>query len=149
VAFVCKYVALHVPDLCAAEGFYREVLGMELLFRESERDDGTWYALRPELEWEEIRTRRIDVGMLALGRDTFVLALFRGTPSPGTLYELCVGVSPEEVEAVRARLGDDATVVESGPGFVRFEDPFGFRWAVQPRDAAFRSSGEIAGRWTS
>jgi catechol 2,3-dioxygenase-like lactoylglutathione lyase family enzyme len=35
VTFVCKYVALYVPDLRAAEGFYRSAFGVELLFRES------------------------------------------------------------------------------------------------------------------
>ncbi|HLF68024.1 MAG TPA: VOC family protein [Gaiellaceae bacterium] len=145
--FVCKYVALFVPDLREAEGFYRRVLPMDLLFRESEQEDGTWRTLRPDLDWEDIEARGIEVGMVALGRDAFVLAVFCGTPAPGTVFELCVGVAPDEVDAVRARLGEAGTVLETSPGLFRFQDPFGFRWAVQPADAPFRSSGEIAGRW--
>jgi catechol 2,3-dioxygenase-like lactoylglutathione lyase family enzyme len=147
VTFVCKYLALHVPDLRAAEGFYREALAMELLFRESESDDGTWHTLRADLDWDHAGARRIRVDMVALRRDAFVLALFRGTPAPGTLFEICIGAHPEETDAIGARLGQEATVLESAPGWLRFEDPFGFRWAVQRHDASFRSSGEIAGRW--
>jgi catechol 2,3-dioxygenase-like lactoylglutathione lyase family enzyme len=149
VTFVCKYVALHVPDLRAAEGFYREAFAMDLLFRESDREDGTWHTLRAGLDWDEADARGIGVDMVALRRDAFVLALFRGTPAPGTLFEICVGVQSEDTDAIRARLGREATVLESASGWLRFEDPFGFRWAVQRHDASFRSSGEIAGRWIS
>jgi hypothetical protein len=38
-------------------------------------------------------------------------------------------------------------VAEQGDGFLRFEDPFGFRCVLQRPDAEFRSSGQIAGRW--
>ena len=147
MTFVCKYVALHVPDLRAAEGFYREAFAMDLLFRESEHEDGTWHTLRADLDWDDADARGIDVDMVALRRDTLVLALFHGTPAPGTLFEICVGVTLDEADAIRARLVDEATVLESAAGWLRFRDPFGFRWAVQPHDAAFRSSGDIAGRW--
>ena len=147
MAFALKYVALHVPDLRAAEGFYVTVFAMTPLFRESARDDGTWCTIRPEIDWDEADAAGITVDMVALRRDAFVLALFRGEPQPGTVYELCVGLPPDEVGAVRARLPRAAAVIESQPGSFRFEDPFGFRWAVQPGDAEFRSSGQIAGSW--
>ncbi len=79
--------------------------------------------------------------MVALRRDAVALALFHGTPAPGTLFEISIGVTPKEADAIRARLGAEATVLESTPEWLRFEDPFGFRWAVQPHDAVFRSSG--------
>jgi catechol 2,3-dioxygenase-like lactoylglutathione lyase family enzyme len=147
VTFVCKYVALHVPDLRAAESFYCEAFAMDPLFRESEREDGTWHTLRANLDWDDVHARGLVVHMVALRRDAFVLALFRGEPAPGTVFELCVGLSPEEVGSVAERLPPTATVIESRPDGLRFEDPFGFRWAVQGDDATFRSSGEIAGRW--
>jgi catechol 2,3-dioxygenase-like lactoylglutathione lyase family enzyme len=147
VTFVCKYIALYVPDLRAAESFYHEAFAMDLLFRESEREDGTWHTVRTNLEWDDIAAGGLAVDMVALRRDSFVLALFRGEPAPGTVFELCVGLPPDEVSAVRARIPQGATLVESGPDHLRFEDPFGFRWVVQPSDATFRSSGEIAGRW--
>lgn len=147
MTFTCKYIALFVPDLRAAEAFYREVFEMTLLFRESEQEDGGWRTLRPGVNWDDAEARDIAVDMVALRRDELVLALFRGEPGPGTVYELCVGLPLDETGAVLVRLPDDATVIESGLGNVRFVDPFGFRWAVQRDDAAFRSSGEIAERW--
>ena len=76
-----------------------------------------------------------------------MLALFHGAPARGTVVELSVGLTPDEIGAVRARISEGATLVESEPDHLRFEDPFGFRWVVQPYDATFRSSGEIGGRW--
>jgi catechol 2,3-dioxygenase-like lactoylglutathione lyase family enzyme len=142
-----KYVALYVPDLRAAEAFYGRVFAMTLLFRESEQEGGTWCTLRDELEWEDAEAAAIRIDMVALRRDAFVLALFRGKPAPGTVLELCVGLPLDEIGALSARLPPTATVIESRPDNVRFEDLFGFRWAVQRADASFRSSGEIAGRW--
>jgi catechol 2,3-dioxygenase-like lactoylglutathione lyase family enzyme len=147
MAFALKYVALHVPDLRAAEDSYATVFAMTPLFRESAQDDGTWCTIRPEVDWDGAAAAGITVDMVALRRDTFVLALFRGEPQPGTVFELCVGLPPDEVGAVRARLPRAAAVIESQSDDFRFEDPFGFRWAVQHDDAAFRSSGQIAERW--
>ena len=147
MTFVCKYVALYVPDLRAAEAFYREAFAMDLLFRESEREDGTWHTLRADLDWDDADARGVEMDMVALRRDALVLALFHGTPAPGTLVEISIGVTSEKADAIRARLGAEATVLESASELLRFQDPFGFRWVVQPHDAVFRSSGEIAGRW--
>lgn len=146
MTFACKYVALHVPDLRAAEDFYREVFDLEPLFRESEDANGVWHTL-PELDWDDACERGIDLGMVALRRDELVLALFRGAPAPGTVYELCLGVAPEELDDIRSRVERTATVLETAASWLRFQDPFGFRWALQPAAASFRSSGEISGRW--
>jgi catechol 2,3-dioxygenase-like lactoylglutathione lyase family enzyme len=147
MGFALKYIALHVPNLRAAEDFYLTVFALSPLFRESAQADGTWRTIRPDVGWDEAAAAGITVDMVALRRDAFVLALFRGEPQPGTVFELCVGVPPDEVGAVRARLPHTATVIESQPDNFRFEDPFGFRWAVQHDDAEFRSSGQIADGW--
>jgi catechol 2,3-dioxygenase-like lactoylglutathione lyase family enzyme len=146
VAIAVKYVALFAPDLPKAESFYCQTLGMEVRFRESEQD-GTWRTLRPGLGWDDAESHGIEIGMVALRREELVLALFRGTPQPGTLYELCLGVSPTEIDAIRTRLAEDAEILESRRHWLRFRDPFGLQWAIQPIDATFSSSGEIAGRW--
>lgn len=142
---VWKYVALHVPDLRAAEAFYGDVLALEVLFREHVGEDGAWHTLRPEVDWDDAAELGIEVGMVALRRGGLVLALFPGSPPTGALYELCVGVGRDDLEAIRARAG--APLVESHSDWFRFDDPFGFRWVVQTAEAAFRSSGESAGRW--
>jgi hypothetical protein len=119
---------------------------MEVRFRESEQD-GTWRTLRPGLGWDDAESHGIEIGMVGLRREELVLALFRGTPQPGTLHELCLGVSPTEIDAIRTRLAEDAEILESRRHWLRFRDPFGLQWAIQPIDATFSSSGEIAGRW--
>lgn len=146
MSLVCKYLALHVPDLRAAEDFYCRTLGLDVLFREAERD-GEWWTLRAGTGWEAADAAGVEVGMVALRRGDLVLALFRGTPAPGTVYEISVGVPRAEMEQLLGRRPRAAHVHESRAGFVRFDDPFGFRWVLQDSDADFRSSGEIAGRW--
>jgi catechol 2,3-dioxygenase-like lactoylglutathione lyase family enzyme len=147
VTFVCKYVALHVPDLQEAERFYGEVFGLELLFRESKTVDGSWHTLRPHLDWSDAVSCGISVDMLALGREGFTLALFPGSPTPGTVYELCIGVAPPEIGEIGGRIERNGVAPESGGTWLRFQDPFGFRWFVRSADDPFRSSGAIAERW--
>jgi len=146
VAVTCKYIALYVSDLRSAEDFYRRALGAELLFRESEVD-GQWWTLPAGSSWDDASAADVEIDMLALHRGDFVLALFRGSPKPGTVHEVSIGVDRAEIESVRDRPPDGLEVIEQGDGFLRFEDPFGFRWVLQRSDAEFRSSGQIAGRW--
>lgn len=146
MTFVCKYVALYVPDLRAAEGFYRSAFGVELLFRESE-SDGQWWALPAGREWDDAHAAGVEIHMVALRRDDFVLALFRGAPEPGTVHELSIALDPAEIDRLRARPPAGLEILEHADGFLRFRDPFGFRWVLQRPDAGFRSSGQIAGRW--
>ena len=146
MSFRCRYVALYVPDLEEAEVFYRGAFDMSVLFRESEREDA-WYTLRNDLAWSDFRSRGVRVDMIALEREDLVLALFRGDPRPGAVFELSVGVEPTEIDAIRARLSEEATVEEHREGWLRFIDPFGFRWAVADVTRPFTSSGEMAGRW--
>jgi catechol 2,3-dioxygenase-like lactoylglutathione lyase family enzyme len=146
VAFTCKYIALYVPDLRAAEDFYRGAFRVELLFREVERDN-EWWALPVSTGWDEALAAGIEIDMVALRRDDLVLALFRGLPRPGTVYEVSLGFDPHEVDGLSERAPDGLAIIEQRDAFLRFEDPFGFRWVLQRPDAEFRSSGQIAGRW--
>ena len=143
---VCRYVALHVPELRAAEEFYCRALGLPVLFREATKGND-WLTLPVGKGWEAADEAGIELGMVALSHDDFVLALFPGSPTPGSLYEICLGLEADRVDALGARLPDGAEVVERRPGLVRFVDPYGFRWVVQDLGLAFRSSGEIGGRW--
>jgi len=141
-----KYVALYVPDLERAESLYSRAFAMELLFRESERE-GEWWTLRAETGWGDVRAAGVEVHMVALRRDDLVLALFAGAPARGSVHEICLGLEADEVDGLGSNLDEAVTILERSPGFVRFEDPFGFRWVVQDPGASFRSSGAIAGRW--
>jgi catechol 2,3-dioxygenase-like lactoylglutathione lyase family enzyme len=141
-----KYLALYVPDLERAEAFYTRAFAMEILFRESERD-GEWWTLPAEKGWSEARAAGVEVHMVALRRDDLVLALFTGAPARGSVHEICLGLAVDEVDRLGLNVDEAVTVPERSPGFVRFDDPFGFRWVLQDPGASFRSSGDIAGRW--
>lgn len=145
---ICKHVALFVPDLRAAEDFYRRIFGMDVLFRESDLDgEESWFTLPIAKGWDDAEIAGIELAMVALERDEFVLALFRGTPQPGTVLEVCFGLAVDEIETVRARLREEVITADHGKCWLRFDDPFGFRWTLQEPHVAFISSGEIAGRW--
>jgi catechol 2,3-dioxygenase-like lactoylglutathione lyase family enzyme len=145
---ICKHIALFVPDLRAAEDFYRRIFGMDLLFRESDLDgEESWYTLPLEKGWDDADVAGIELAMVALKREEFVLALFRGAPQPGTVREVCFGLGADEIETVRARLQDEVITPEHKERWLRFDDPFGFRWTLQEPYVAFMSSGAIAGRW--
>ena len=146
MAFACKYIALHVPDLRTAEGFYRQVFGVEVLFRETERD-GEWWEIRTERAWEDVEAAGVGVHMVALGREDLVLAFFRREAGPGALYEVSIALAPDEIDMLRARPPSGMHVLEEADDYLRFEDTFGLRWVLQPPKAEFRSSGQIAGRW--
>ncbi len=81
---VCKYIALYVPDVRAAEAFYRRAFGMDVVTRESERD-GEWWTLPAGKSWDDAVAAGVDLGMVALRRDKLVLALFLGAPTSGTV----------------------------------------------------------------
>jgi catechol 2,3-dioxygenase-like lactoylglutathione lyase family enzyme len=140
----CKHIALFVPDLRAAEGYYRALFRMELLFREARTADD-WGTLPIGKEWEDAERAGIELAMVALRRANFVLALFQGAPQPGTVLEICFGLPPEEIAAVMSRLPHDAVLVSDTEA--KFDDRFGYRWALDEPGADFRSNGEAAGRW--
>lgn len=145
---ICRYIALFVHDLRAAEDFYRRFFEMELLFREG-RVDGEWATLPADKGWDDAEAAGVELGMVALRREEFVLPLFQGAPAPGTVYEICIGLPVQEIEIACARL----TIEGLSPGrhvegrLLQFNDPFGYRWSLTPPRAPFLGSAEIAGRW--
>ena len=141
------HLALFVTDLRAGEDFYRQAFGMEVLFREVETEEGSWYTLRPGTGWEDAERAGVEVQMVALQRDDFTLPIFRGRPQQGTVLEIGVLVQPDEIEAISARLPASATRLRHEYDDLFFEDPFGFRWHVNASNEGFRSNGEIAGAW--
>ena len=52
--------------------------------------------------------------MVALKRDEFVLALFRGAPKPGTVSEICFALAADEIETVRASLQEKRSLLSTG-----------------------------------
>lgn len=141
-----RFLAINVPELRSAEAYYRALFDLGVMFREarvSEADD--WLQLRPGQGWADAEAAGMATGMVALGRDDVVLALFQGRPRGGRLFAVGLLLADEEIAVVRSRLGD-SDVLSSQPGWLEFVDRYGLRWqlAASPE---FVGSGTSAGRW--
>jgi hypothetical protein len=118
---------------------------MELLFREG-RLRGSWGTLPPDKNWDDAEHAQVDLEMVALRRGDFVLAIFQGDPQPGTVLEICLGLSDPEIDELTAGLPDGVELVDE-EGTLKLEDAFGYRWTLETTEAPFVSYGERLGRW--
>ena len=142
-----RHIALFVPDLRAAEAYYQRLFEMAIIGREAEMEEDEWYALPPDKGWEDAEAAGIELSMVALRRDDFVLALFPGDPQPGQVYLIGLSMSQPEIADVRQRMPKDAILLEDQPTVLSFRDRYSFDWQIYKTDTEFRNSGEWGGRW--
>lgn len=142
-----RHIALFVPNLRSAEHYYKSVFGMTLIGREAELSDGLWYSLPFDKGWDEAESAGIELGMLALRQDEFVLALFKGDARPGQMYAIGLRLPAEEIARVRTRLPQEAQVSDDTPDSLEFRDPYQITWQISVPGREFRTSGDIADRW--
>ncbi len=142
-----RHIALVVADLQAAERYYQSVFDMELIGRETEHSDGLWYTLPFDKGWDEAEATGIELDMVALRKDRFVLALFKGNEPPGQVPVVGLTMSTEDIAQVRARLPKDAETSDMSPESLEFRDHYQITWQISAPGNAFRTSGEIADRW--
>lgn len=143
-----NHVALQVPDLRAAEEFYRKLFGLKVAFREAELADG-WATLPEGAGWEDAEAAGIKLGLSGLSRDAFTLALEAQddvTPG-GQLSHIGLEVDEEELDRLRSQataLGCE--IVFDNPSTVIIDDPYGVRWEVTTA-WELASTGARTGRW--
>jgi len=142
-----RHIALFVPDLRAAERYYQSVFDMELIGREAELSDGLWYTLPFDKGWDEADAAGIKLDMLALRKDEFGLALFRGDAPPGQVNVIGLKMPMDEIARVRARLPEDTQVSEDAPDYLEFRDPYQITWQILLPGSKFRTAGDFANRW--
>jgi catechol 2,3-dioxygenase-like lactoylglutathione lyase family enzyme len=142
-----RHIAVYVPDLRSAEHYYRSVFDMALIGREAELADGLWYTLPFDKSWDQARAAGIELGMLALRKDRFVLALFRGDAPAGQIFGIGLMMLAEEIAMVRGRLPADTQISEDAPDRLEFRDPFRIMWQISVPGADFRTAGDFAKRW--
>lgn len=142
-----RHIALFVPDLRAAEHYYRSIFDMELVGRESELADGEWYTLPFDMGWDEAEAAGIEVGMVFLRKDEFGLGLFRGDGSPGQIYLIGLKMPLEEIAKVRARLPEDTQISKDRPASLEFIDAYLITWQIVLPESDFRTPGDFANRW--
>jgi len=142
-----RHIALFVPDLRTAEHYYQSIFDMELIGREAELADGLWYTLPFDKGWDEADAAGIKLNMLALRKDEFGLALFRGDGTPGQIYLIGLKMPMEEIARVRARLTEDTQISKDVSDSLEFRDPYRITWQIVLPEIKFRTGGDFANRW--
>ena len=142
-----RHIALFVPDLREAERYYQSIFDMELIGREAELADGLWYTLPFDKGWVEAEAAGLQLDMLALRKDEFGLAFFRGDAPAGQVNVIGLRMPMEEIARVRARLPEDTQVSEDEPDYLEFRDPYLITWQIMLPGSKFSTSGVFANRW--
>ena len=142
-----RHIALVVPDLREAEEYYQSIFEMELIGREAELKDGRWYTLPFDKDWDAAEAAGIELGMLALRKDQFVLALFKGDASPGQVCFIGLKMPSDEIARIKDRLPKDEEVSDNEPDYLEFSDPYQIVWQISLPEGEFRTSGDTANRW--
>lgn len=146
-----RHVALFVgADLRAAEEYYARLFDLRVVVRESPQESGdidaaVWAQLPRDKTWDDAEAAGVEIGMVALEREDFTLALFPVEPSGERFYALGLVMPAEEIAAVASRLNDEAIEDHQGE-WLAFVDRYGVRWQLSVR-GPFRGSGDSQGRW--
>jgi catechol 2,3-dioxygenase-like lactoylglutathione lyase family enzyme len=142
-----RHIALIIPDLQDAERYYRTVFDMEFIRREAELPDGLCYTLPFDKGWDEVKAAGIELGMLALRKDKFVLALFRGDKATGQVFVIGIQMPTEEIARVRAHLPNGVQIDGGSPDSLEFRDSYQITWQISTPGDKFRTSGDWANQW--
>ena len=142
-----RHIALFVPDLHAAEVYYKSLFDMDLIGREIELEDGYWYTLPFDRGWNDVRAAGIELNMVALRKDKIVLALFAGDAPQGQVFAIGLSLSQDEISRIRSRLPADAMVDADLPDNLVFRDSYQILWQISLPGDEFQTAGKIAGRW--
>ncbi len=128
-----RHVAIYVTDLRESEEHYVALFGLRVLFRETRRPDGTWQALPRTQGFEDAERSDRPVGMVALRRDDFVLALFSSAMPGKQVHALGLLMEEGEIDAVAAHLPAGTHVEERARGWLSLVDRYGIRWQLAAR----------------
>lgn len=127
------HVVLRIPDLPAAESFYRELFDLDVLFREGVKDDAVG-KIPDDLDWSEATGRGVEPTMSFLGRDEFALALMEAEddvdPETGRLDHLALALDAADRDATRDRAADLGCEYEEKSDAVFVTDRYGVEWEL-------------------
>lgn len=142
-----RHIAISVSDLREAENYYRSLLGAELIGREAKLADGLWYTLPSGKDWNAADAAGVDLGMIALRKGSMVLVLFAGDGPHEQFLVIGLSLPADEIAQMRSRLPGDAEILVDRPDRLEFRDRQAIEWQISVPGTAFKTSGEIAGRW--
>lgn len=129
------HLVLLVDDVPEDEAFYRELFGMEVLFREGvlDGDPGT---VPDGVEWDEALSKGVTPSMSFLGRDDFFLAVANadGDTTGGRFDHVALEVDEPVFESIANRaevLG--CKVEQNAPHHRTIRDKLGIEWELNAK----------------
>ncbi len=146
------HIALTIAPLRQAEEFYRALFALDVAFRETEIAD-SWYTLPSNAGWDDAEAAGVHIGLCALYRDAFTLALEDGLSSgSGRLSHIGLQVDAQELERLRTLAPTLGCKIaqDRPPNLLVFDDPYDVRWEVTTSaydDPRRLSTGARTGRW--
>lgn len=124
------HVEVAVPDLSEAEGYYRELFDMAVLFREGTLD-GRRGKVPDGLDWDTATAHGVEPHRSVLGRDEFALALVADAASeparPGTI---ALSIDLADLGPVAGRAASMGCGVEERETGAVIADRYGFEWEL-------------------
>lgn len=143
------HIAISVPDLEDAEKYYQRLFRMDVITREANTHEGD-AQLPHDKTWADAKAAGIDLYMLALRRDEFVLAMFSedaagvmGFSPPARPLFVGLRMGESEIDAIKASLGPDEIWDQDNQGFT---DRYGITWQMSS-GGEFVGNGDGNGRW--
>jgi len=106
-----------------------------------------WYTLPFDKGWDEADAAGIKLDMLALRKDEFALAMFKGDAPAGQVNVIGLRMPIEEIARVRVRLPEDTQILEDKPDYLEFRDPYLITWQIMFPGSKFSTAGVFANRW--
>ena len=146
------HIALRVEDLQKAEVFYRTLFWLKVAFYEAETSDG-WRALPQGKSWADAQAAGIELDLVMLYREGFVLALARtdALTIGGALDHIGLWMDEEEIFCLRKQATDlGCKIRHDRPLSIVFEDPYQIKWEISTYpydDPPSLSNSAQRGRW--
>lgn len=125
------HLALAVPDLAAAEDYYRELFEMAVSFRDG-RNDGRYGKLPDGIDWETAMAHDVDPGRSVLQREEFVLALTERPDAdpPTRLDRVALRIELSDLGPIANRAASMGCGVEEQESGAVITDRYGVEWLV-------------------
>lgn len=130
-----SHFGISVPNPVRAAKFYCALFEMEVVVREARIREG-YATVPPDFGPDEIAKYNLEIGMVALKSDRFVLSLQEKGGKDITILEHAAIVIPEPAYTrVRKRVaGDTFYILRESPGRFVFVDRFRMTWEITDQD---------------
>ena len=135
-ALCVDHIALTVESLRQAENLYTQLLGLQVLFREGNSEQG-WGRWTADTGWDTVSEEGITIEQSCLGLGDVRLLLMRrpsDCTSEGRINHVCLRVTPDEMKLLLQRARHLDCRMEQSPSCWIMEDPYGVKWRLMTEE---------------